>query len=175
MSRTVARALTAIALGGLTSLTMISPAQAVPCPPGTYPPGVECTPVTLTDTVVAPGETLTVTVTGFGAGTDVTFAFPTVPVSLGSFTTDASGSLTASLRIPSSLDAGTYVLTASGVAADGSARILSSTLTVTDAGSDLPLTGFEIGAASVLGVGLLGAGTLAVASGRKRKRALAFS
>lgn len=53
-----------------------------------------------------------------------------------------------------------------GGSASGGSGVSGGT---TSAGSGLPLTGFELGAASLLGVGLLGAGTVAVLSGRKKK------
>ena len=173
MSRTRTRGLTALAVGGLTSLTMITPAQAIACPAGTYPPGVQCTPVAITVTSVVAGQSFTVTVTGFKAGSAVTFVLHSAAANLGTFTANASGSVTASLTVPSGFAAGAHTLTASGVAPDGSARILSAPLTVKASGSSLPFTGFELGAASLLGAGLLGAGTLAVMSGRKRKTGLA--
>ena len=171
MARTIARGLTALALGGLTSLTMISPAHAAPCPPATYPPGVPCIPFTITVTVVVDGQTFTITVGGYKAGSAVEFVIHSSPKSLGTFTADAAGNVTATLQLPTDVPAGQHVLTASGVGPDGKPRILSSPLAVKakSAGSGIPFTGFELGAASLLGAGLLGAGTIALVSGRKRQ------
>jgi hypothetical protein len=154
---------------------MITPAHAVACPPGTYPPGQQCIPFSITVTVVVNGQTVTVTVTGFAPFSKVKIVLQPGSVGLGTFTTNGSGAVTATLTVPKGLGAGAYTITASGVDANGAVRILSAPLTVKSAGSGsgLPFTGFELGAASLLGAGLLGAGTIAVASGRKRKSSFA--
>lgn len=177
MSRTVARGLTALTLGGLTSLALVAPAHAATCPPATYPPGVACTPFSITVTTTAAGSTFTIHLTGFKPGAPVDVVIHSTPLDLGTFTADAAGAVTATLTLPSSFPAGAHTITASGVNPAGAPLILSAPLTVTAAASTvaastaagLPFTGFELGAASLLGVGLLGAGSLAVVSGRKRK------
>jgi hypothetical protein len=179
MSRTVTRGLTALALGGLTSLTMVTPAHAVPCPPGTYPTDLDCIPVTITVTVVFGGQTFTITLTGWLPRSKVTIDIHSATAHLGTFTADGAGVVTATLKVPAGFTPGLHTITATGVGTNGKTRILSAPLTVKatsgtgGVGSGLPFTGFELGAASLLGAGLLGAGTIAVASGRKRKSSLA--
>ena len=177
MSRTVTRGLTAIVLGVLTSLTMISPAHADTCPPGTYPPGVGCTPVAITVTTATAGQDVTLTMSGFGAGSAVTFAITCASGTggnLGTFNAGSTGSVTATVKIPSSCGVGVATITASGTGANGAALIQSASLTIkAAAGGGLPFTGFQLGAASLLGTGLLVAGAIAIVSGRKRKTGLA--
>lgn len=191
MSRTVARGLTALTLGGLSSLALVVPAHAATCPPATYPPGVACVPFSITVTVTAAGKTFTIHLSGFKPGSPVDIVIHSTPLDLGTFTADATGAVDATLTLPSNFPAGAHTITASGIDAAGKPFILASPLTVAAAGSTLgtttsatgtsatgtsstssaglPFTGFELGAASLLGVGLLGAGSLAVVSGRKRK------
>lgn len=171
MSRTLTRSLSALALGGLTSLTMIGTANAAdPCGTTGYPP---CPPAISTDTTVtAPGSSFHLTLHGFKPGSTVTVTVTIngQTVTLGTFVADANGDVSANVALPNSVKAGSYTITASGVDASGAARVLTSAITVAaSTGGGLPFTGQEIGIASLLGAGLVGAGSVAVVAGRRRK------
>ena len=188
MSTIVTRSLAALAIGGFASLAMINPAHADTCPAGTYPPMVNCTPFTLTVTAVVDGKPITVTVTGFKPFSTVELVLHSVAFNLGSFTADSAGTVTASVMVPAGFTPGAHTVTASGIATDGSPRIMSAPVSVlvapatgTGTGTTpggiggLPFTGFEVGSAALVGAGLLGAGGIAIYSGRKRKAGLAVA
>jgi LPXTG-motif cell wall-anchored protein len=163
---------TALSIAGLASLGLVGTAQAAACPEGTYPPGSSCTfGVFTSSTVTAAGQTITITAAGFQNDSTGEITFLSTPVSLGTFTANSAGVVTATVKIPANAAAGVHHINISGVAPDGSARVLSTRIVVGGAGSGsgLPLTGGQIGAASVLAVGLLGAGTLSVVASRRRK------
>jgi hypothetical protein len=115
-----------------------APAPA-PEPPRTTPPSTEAPPVaapetsspTPTPTVAAaegcsdcttiegggtlePGQQLTLSYTGFQPGEQVTLVMHSTPVTLGVFTADETGSITADFTIPDDAEAGQHTLTLSG-------------------------------------------------------------
>jgi hypothetical protein len=180
MVTTTARFLTGLAVAGLATLAVAPAAVAAPPGPGckpvkgkpAYPPG-QCKKASTSDSTPTRGETVT-----FYSGEGQFTPGSTVHVrlgntDLGTVTADSSGAATFTFKIPSNLRAGKHAIVFTGDAL-GSANSVSVPFTVTGsgtavAGSGLPFTGFELGAASLLGAGLLGAGTVAVVSGRKRK------
>ena len=157
MSRSVTRGLTALMLGGLTSLTMMAPAHAAPCPPGTYPPGQQCIPVKLTVTTVVGGHTFTITVSGFAPFAKVTFGLHSTLALLGTYTADANGVVTATLQVPAGFVAGAHTITASGTAPNGKPRVLSAPLLVktqvSGSGAGVPVVGVGSGAGTGVGSG----------------------
>jgi hypothetical protein len=189
MSKTLSRGLAALAVSGLAVLTLSTPASAVPCPypnedqdcPAPTSPGSRTTTsgesnqaLSGGDTTFAPGESITVTLplpgdVPFAPGSEVTLSLNGFP--LGTFTADAAGRVVATFRIPAGTDAGSYTIEAAGVDAAGLALTYSLPITVAGSGDGggLPFTGAEVGIASLVGAGLLGAGTIAVAAGRRRK------
>jgi hypothetical protein len=182
MSPNTARGLAAVAIGGFATLGLASPVQAAtgPCPPGTYPPGATCTTgsgATTSAQTVRPGDPLTLTVRGYAKSARILVQLHSTAVTLGSMTANTQGVATGTFTIPSSTAPGTYTVTASGRGADGSTRVVAVPITIVaptaGAGDTLSFTGFEMGAAALLGVGLIGAGTVAVVTGRKRKATFA--
>ena len=60
------------------------------------------------------GEELTLSYAGFQPGEQVTVVMRSTPVELGTFTADASGTVTANVTIPASAETGSHTLTLSG-------------------------------------------------------------
>ncbi|SOC48518.1 hypothetical protein SAMN05660748_1214 [Blastococcus aggregatus] len=60
------------------------------------------------------GEQLSLSWTGFQPGEQVTVVMRSEPVTLGTFTTDATGTVTAALQLPDEAEAGAHTLTFSG-------------------------------------------------------------
>src|SRR4051794_14860937 len=106
----------------------------------------------LSANVVAPGATITVSGTGCPAGSNVTTALD--GTTLGTSTADAGGNFTVSITIPSSTAPGTHTVTSTC----GSV-VLSSTLTVTGAGTSGGTTGTSTGGTSTGGTSTGGTST----------------
>lgn len=176
MSRRVRRTFTVLALGGLSGLALVHGAQAADCT-NQYGKASPCVGGGSSTGQAGPGDTVDETATGFGAGTEAKATVESTPIGLGTLTADATGTIRFSVKVPG-VTPGLHHVVVRGVSPTGAAHIVSLPLTVTGAaagggtGSGLPFTGFELGAASLLGAGLLGAGTVAVVSGRKRRSAL---
>ena len=186
MANMITRSVVTVALGGLVSLGMMYPANAADCPEGTYPPGVQCTAVASTVTSTPPDAPFTYRVGGFKPYSTVHLVLHSTPIDLGTAIADGEGFATFEVRIPGFVPSGEHTLTASGIDPSGKPRILVSALTVTQpialaasgttvatpseghTGS-IPFTGFELGAASLLGFGLLGTGAIAVVTTRRRR------
>jgi LPXTG-motif cell wall-anchored protein len=139
-----------------------------------YPPSVFF--LTLSDTTVVPGQTITASGALTPGSTSVSFTFFSQPVSIGSTTPNADGTFTTSLTIPSDADLGSHTITATdsaGVSVSAGVEVVASgqagaegeqgvTVTVpgTAAGA-LPRTGddslplLRIGAVLLAGGGLL--------------------
>lgn len=139
MSRTLARGLSALALGGLTSLVLILPAQAAGACDGAEQQCVSSASVfVLTDeqrardaltTGFHPGETVTVVFDGFQPASDVRLRLSSATTDLGVFGTDDTGRVAAKVDLPAELEAGPDVLQVIGSAADGSAFTLATEIT----------------------------------------------
>jgi hypothetical protein len=183
MSHSIARSLTVLALGGLSSLALVQGAQAATCTDA-YGNAAPCVGSGSSTSQAAPGATVSETATGFRAESHAKADFRSTPIPLGTYTADATGAIHFSFKVPN-VAPGLHHVVVTGVSPTGAAHIVSLPITVTgtpsgagaagggtkNPGSGLPFTGFELGAASLLGAGLLGAGTVAVVSGRKRKTA----
>lgn len=102
-------------------------------PPGRppqYPPG-KCA-LRLSASVVSAGGSVTVAGDGYRPGTAVNITLGST--SVGSATTDASGSFSRAVTIPAGTAPDSYTVAASGLDADGNALVLSASLQVTAAG-----------------------------------------
>lgn len=161
MRKTAVRGLTALTLTGALSLVGVNAAQAAPCAAGEYPPAVNCE--------VAVGSTVTLQFGGFVAGSKVRVFVGGVLV--GTFTADANGNVFATFRLPAGVRRGNVPITATGggVTVTRTINVLGNGSVGQGAGGGLPFTGAEIGVASLLGFGLVGAGGVAVIAGRRRK------
>ena len=191
MAHTVTRGLSALALGGFMTLSLAGPAWAADptpvsgqCPAGytVSQDGTTCSPGTQSGSTVDPGGTITIVAPGFGPNSPVTITVCGKPYTTGGpFSAGSDGTFSGTVTVPSDTSAGSCTIVVSGTGPNGAARAVSFPITVTSSGTGggsgnggggLPFTGFELGAASVLGAGLLGAGTIALIAGRKRKDGL---
>ena len=174
MALTATRALASLAVFGFASLGMVATADAATCT-NTADYGTTACSGTTGSSTVTPGGTTTVTGTGFTSGSTV--AVTVCGEESDSLTADDSGTVSGTVTIPSDAS-GSCTITLTGPSSSGGVQVVSLPVTVSSAAAGaadpgLPFTGFELGAASVLGAGLLGAGTIAVLAGRKRKDGLA--
>ena len=91
--------------------TVVAQAPAHAASP--YPPGQFCVMAAHPDNA-QPGETVTLTGSGFGANTTVVVEMQPPPIVLGSTTSDSTGSFSITTTIPADTT-GTHTLTANGV------------------------------------------------------------
>jgi len=160
-----------------------------------YPPSSSDS-LTVSESTVAPGESITIS--GDGAEPGATVAFKLTKsssalgvgrvvlagqrlaalvrpqaqssVSLGSTTADSDGSFSATLTIPSGLDDGTYTLTATS----GGVVLATATIQVAASGSSaLPFTGSNVGPGLAIGATLIVAGGLLLLAVRRRRSSIA--
>ncbi len=123
-----------------------------------YPPGGFF--LTLSDTTVVPGQTITATGALTPGATSVSFAFFSDEEDVGSNTPDAAGNFTHSLTIPSNATVGSHTITAT----DSTGAEVSANVNVVGAGAGA--AGAGTGAAGVgTGVGTGAAGVGAGATG----------
>jgi hypothetical protein len=117
---------------------------------------------------VAPGKTITVTGSGFGAFSTVTMLIYSEPQVLTTVVTDGTGSFSVEVTVPAGLAVGQHTLVAAGVDAAGQLRYLTLPITVTAGGAMLAATGADVTAPAIGGLAavLLGAGLLVVARRR---------
>jgi hypothetical protein len=92
--------------------TTAAPAPA-PVAPG---PAVDCTDCARVtpDEPLDAGERLSLSWTGFQPGEQITVVMRSTPVTLGTFTADAAGTVTAALELPDDAEGGAHTLTFSG-------------------------------------------------------------
>jgi hypothetical protein len=103
-----------------------------------YPPSGGCS-LAVSSSAVAPASAVTVSTgncaTAYAPGALVTLTFASDPVTLGTVTADANGHISAQVTIPSNATAGTHTISATGLGADGSTLVLSTSVTVTAPGA----------------------------------------
>jgi hypothetical protein len=119
----------AIAVAGVVGF-MVAPAGAEGYPPADSGIAVGCT-------TPAPGDTVTLTASGFTPGATVTVTLDPGPASLGSGAADGNGAFTLDATIPGDAEAGDHTITASGQSADGLLS-LTARVTVTAEGCEAP-------------------------------------
>jgi hypothetical protein len=160
-----------------------SPTSSASASPSTTP---TCT---ASDTTPARGDSVALSCSGWAASSTATITFQSDPVLLATVTTSSTGTISRSVTIPLSATAGSHSLVIAGTAADGTARSVSISLTVTGqvTGSatptnatstataaspnpvpvstgtpTLPRTGFELGKLVTLGLIFLALGWTAI-------------
>jgi LPXTG-motif cell wall-anchored protein len=123
-------------LAALVGALAVAPVVALSAGAGaqTYPPSA-CT-VGTSEVNVTPGQTITVSISGFAPSTQVSLALD--GQALGSVTTDGSGAASATVTIPSNITPGTHTLSASGDSGVGGTCDPSTTLTVVGAAAGAP-------------------------------------
>jgi LPXTG-motif cell wall-anchored protein len=166
------------ALGILATLGLVA-ANALSALPASaaapYPPGGTPT-LSVSTTVPAPGQTIIISGTGWGADEVVTLVLHSTPVTLASPLTDGNGAFSVPATIPSDVQ-GDHVLTATG---GTTGQTISITLTISSqpatgggGGGGLPNTGLMVWGFGIVAVVLLTLGAALVVSGRRRRSAAA--
>jgi hypothetical protein len=126
--------------------------------------------VEVSDPKPSKGGSVDVSCGGWMPGSDVTITLHSDPVTLGTFTADDDGNISASVTIPDSIDVGAHTLELTGVDTTGAPRTVTTTIEVSDGGaSSLPRTGAAI--AALLGVATI-LFVVGTALSQARKRAL---
>ena len=141
------------------------------------PPGPECPTATLsivaaaTPTDVDPGGSTSVTVGGWGPGTEVvaTLCGNGTAAVLGTFLVDAAGNVSATVTIPSNVPCGTYNLALTGNRTNGVSQVAYATVNVRCVSGPLPVTGSDTGQLIGLAGVLLALGGAAAFGSRRMK------
>ncbi|GAA4746874.1 hypothetical protein GCM10023328_31350 [Modestobacter marinus] len=144
----------------------VPPATPAAFVPGAKPntPGIAVASSTGATNVAAPGQKVTKTYKGFKAHEKVTLVLHSTPVTLGTFTADANGVVTASFTLPAGTALGTHTLAFDGDAGSH----FEETLTLTADGKALAYTGASVTLPLVGGAVLVTAGAGALVLGRRR-------
>jgi hypothetical protein len=118
-----------------------------------------------------PGETFTASTSGFAIGAPITWGIYSTPQMLTTSVADPAGKTTARLTIPAGF-AGFHTIVATGIAPDGSQRVVTATTTVVDRASAparLAATGVVDGNSSFAALVLLGLGLVLMLVARLRR------
>lgn len=156
----------------LTAAAVVAPilgsaASAVPA----YGPGACTVTVSVTPPTVAAGGSVTVTLSGTCGNETFTVTLHSTPVTLGTVTTNASGSGSGTFTIPSNTTSGSHTITVSDVSGNSG----SASITVTGGTSGgttstgLPTTGTDVGLVGGIGAAAVATGGLLVLAARKRR------
>ena len=160
----------------LATAVFVCSALGVPSLPTSPPPANAplVLPSSAGSTTLIVGAPVTVSGSGFASNANIVIGVYSSPIQLDALTANASGSFSDSVTIPSSLS-GAHTLVAEGNAPDGSARVLSTAITVRAAastGTTLPFTGINTVLMVLSGLGLIVAGfALARSAALARRRA----
>lgn len=154
------------------ALVLLAPSATIAQP---YGPSVQGT-LTVSDETVGPGQSITVSGKGFKAASSISLVFESLPTSLGTTSSDASGAFAKQVTIPADAALGSHTITATGPAPDGGTRVLSRAVNVQAQGSSsrgtsdgsLPRTGRGIAVMIVTALAFCAGGTLLVLSVRRR-------
>lgn len=148
---------------------LAAPASAQQYPPGDTVCGVS-------DTSIAPGDQITVSGSGFQAGSTVTFTLQPGGIVLGSTTADANGEFgPIVLTVPASLDAGSYTLVCSGLDVEGNPVTRNNPIQVVGVVAGGPAftgTSLNVPLWMALVAALLASGVLLVVLGGRRRRSV---
>jgi titin len=118
---------------------------------------------------VAPGKTITVSGTVYAPYSSVAVVIYSEPQLLTTVVTDADGSFTVTVTVPAGLAAGKHTLVASGVDANGVARYVTLTVTVTGAGTaSLAYTGADVTLPAIGGLVAVAIGGGLIVASRRR-------
>jgi LPXTG-motif cell wall-anchored protein len=158
-----------LGLAALLMLVLTPAALAQDYPPGT--PGL-----TVSCTVVAPGQPCTITARGFQVGSTVTDDLFSAPVRLGTAVADTNGTAVLTATIPASTPLGAHHIEASGTGVNGQPRTVSASITVTrgTTGATVPKTGANsTKPMAEIGVAALAIGGMLVLVARRRSKVAA--
>jgi LPXTG-motif cell wall-anchored protein len=125
----------------------------------------------VSDPTVTPGQTITVTGSGYASNASVTITMESQPVTLKTTTANASGQLNTQVTIPTNATPGNHTLRATGRSSDGGTLVLSASLVVSSGGQTgaLPRTG-PTSAAGLTAIGFLLAAVGGCAAAVKTRR-----
>jgi hypothetical protein len=152
----------------------VSDATPVPLPASVPPPGGALTGVTPGSN---PGDQLTISGSGFAAGSPIQIGIYSTPISLGTATADATGSFTAVIVLPAGL-VGNHTIVATGITPTGATLFVTSKITITavatvpaaDPSSALAFTGVASASSTwYAGLLLLGAGAVLLVFAVRRR------
>ena len=185
MSTSFLRSTAAVAAVGIGALSFaVGPAGAQTC----YPPTAGCATtssttggaspsITLSATRVTRGQTVGASIAGFQPGTSGIITIASVEQQIGTFTMPASGAVSTSITIPTSISLGAHTVFARGTLS-GAAASASQGITVVSGGtnvsgtgstSGLARTGFYLIPVAIVGVGLVAGGLALKRSGKRSK------
>ena len=139
---------------------------AFPALAQTYPPGE--TSCGVSDTAVVPGQTVTVTGSGYPPNSEVTITL-TGGIVLGTVTTDDTGSFTVDVVIPADVEPGQYSISC----IDVSGETIGTDVTVVGAavvGTAFTGSSLNVPLWTVLSAILLGTGLMLLVAGRRSRR-----
>jgi len=129
--------------------------------------------ITLTPTSVTPGQTVTVTASGFNAGALVTFTISPNSLVMGTATADSKGVATLDWAVPADFPLGSHMVNADGDGCSDPANVAELTVVsavsqTQPASGTLPRTGNDYSNLLRIGILLIAAGGLVVLATRKR-------
>lgn len=150
-------------------------ASAGPSVATQYGPGACAATVTINHATVGHGGTITVSVSGTCGDDTFTIVVHSNAVTLGTITTNASGSGSGNFTLPCSVNPGQHTITATDPSGNsGSAPLTVTPAACASAGSTanggLPITGSNSALLGGIGAGAVGLGGLIVLTSRKRRQ-----
>ena len=154
------------------------PATALPLPAAcpSYGPCADVT-VSLNKSTDPPSGTITITLQGPAGPRTFTVTIHSNPTTLGTITTNSSGSGSGTFTIPGNETAGQHTITVSDPQGDtGSATltVLAAALN-TPASTHLPTTGTDAAALAAIGAAAIGGGGVLVLGSRRRRAKTAWT
>lgn len=179
--RTVASAILSLIVAAL-GIVLFSSSSAQAAPGDCYPVDNPDCPadVAISDTVVPQGGVVSITATGFDAGTPATGVVRSEPIPAGTKTVAPDGSVSFSVELPENFEPGQHRFEVRGIAEGSSIMVFSTFTVVADeagaggaddgAAGGLPATGSDSNLTTMagIGIGFLALGGLAVYFGRRR-------
>ena len=139
--------------------------------PSPYPPPV-CAQLSVSSTVVHPGETVTVAGTAFAPNTALTLIMESTPVVIGHATTNSAGAFSTQVTIPANAS-GSHTITVQGDTSGCPVQAIQvqvSGVEAVQASRGLSSTGVHIAELLALALGLLGIGVAINRAGHRRQR-----
>jgi hypothetical protein len=171
-----------VSTGDVTTSEAVLVTPVVPVePPASLPPAAgDLAPTGDTDTTPAPGETMTITGSGYAPNSIVTVVIYSSPITLGQVQTDGNGNFSLAVSVPQSV-LGKHTIASLGYDSNGNLHVLTLPVTVTKAtsrgssggsggGDGLAITGAPVMAMMLLGAALLVVGGASRYAGGRRRR-----
>lgn len=151
------------------TITVVEP-TAVPLPPS--PPSGAASLIGVPSSA-HPGDTFTVSGTGFAPNAPVTLGIYSSPVTLASVTADATGAFTTPVTVPTTTPVGAHTIVAIGMDPDADDLALSANIRIVAAATPLANTGIQPEQVALIALALAFGGFLAFAIAllmRRRRR-----